>query len=142
MRVLSPPRGHSATRPREMEGSRPQYVWLKAYFDGVTPTIDAGAVVMQPTGRINAVNAPKLREDLLALVAGANTLVVVDLSDVESLDSAGLGALIAGLKATRRAGGALRIAAPTAKVLMVLAAANLTTAFKPYESTASAMADR
>lgn len=108
----------------------------------MTSTIHSGAAVIHPTGRITMRNAPKLRDDLDALVADGINLVVVDLSEVDSVDSAGLGALIAGLKAARKSGGELRIAAPNAKVLMVLDMVKLSGVFYPYESTAAAMAGR
>ena len=47
--------------------------------------------------------------------AGSNR-VVVDLAETQFLDSSGLGALIAGLKTTRQAGGDLRIARPERQV--------------------------
>ena len=79
-----------------------------------------GNVIVQPTGRLNMVAAPGLREQLRDLVAGGSRHVVVDLSATEFIDSSGLGALISGLKATRQAGGDLRIAAPTEQVSRVL----------------------
>ncbi len=52
--------------------------------------------------------------------------IVVDLSETEFIDSSGLGALIAGLKIARKAGGDLCIAAPTQQVCTVLELTTLT----------------
>ena len=59
-----------------------------------TETTASGTVVLRPTGRLNMVAAPDLREQLRNLVQGGSARVVVDLSDVESIDSSGLGALV------------------------------------------------
>jgi len=99
-----------------------------------TETTASGTVVLRPTGRLNMVAAPDLREQLRNLVQGGSARVVVDLSDVESIDSSGLGALISGLKAARNAGGDLRISAPNAQVLAVLELTNLNRVLKPRES--------
>jgi anti-sigma B factor antagonist len=64
--------------------------------------------------------APRLREVVAASVAAGENRIVVDLSDADFIDSAGLCALIGGLKATRQAGGDLRIAAPNEQVRLVL----------------------
>lgn len=76
--------------------------------------------VVQPTGRLNMVAAPRLREQLRDLVENGSHRLVVDLSSIDFIDSSGLGALISGLKAARQAGGDLRIAAPTKQVRSVL----------------------
>jgi anti-sigma B factor antagonist len=103
-----------------------------------TETTSSGAIVLRPNGRLNMMAAPDLREQLRNLVQGGSARVVVDLSDVESIDSSGLGALISGLKAARNAGGDLRISAPNAQVLAVLELTNLNRVLKPRESVEKA----
>lgn len=110
--------------------------------DCPTRTIDSGAVVVAPEGRLNMTAAPGLREQLHALVREGNSLLVVDLAGVESIDSSGLGALISGLKAARQAGGDLRIAAPGEQVTAVLGLTNLNRVLKSYDSVDSAFDDR
>ncbi len=102
--------------------------------DWPTRQTAAGVTVVSPEGRLNMVAAPDLREQLRALVQNGSSRVVVDLSDVESIDSSGLGALISGLKAARNAGGDLRIAAPNAQVVAVLELTNLNRVLNPQES--------
>lgn len=46
--------------------------------------------------------------------------MVVDLSAVESVDSSGLGALVAGFEAARDSGGDLKIMSPTEQPALVL----------------------
>lgn len=85
----------------------------------------SGAVVLMPTGRLNLTSAAGLRGQLSELIAAGNTRVVVDLSNTEAVDSSGIGALIASLKAARAAGGDLRITAPNQQVTSVLKLTNL-----------------
>lgn len=95
-------------------------------------------VVVQPTGRLNMVAAPRLREQLRELVDGGARRLVVDLAETEFIDSSGLGALISGLKAARQAGGDLRIAAPTEQVRRVLKLTKLDKVLTAYGSAEDA----
>lgn len=106
-----------------------------------TKPIGNDTVVIRPEGRLNMAVAPDLREQLRGLVQSGYARVVVDLSDVESVDSSGLGALISGLKAARAAGGDLRIAAPSPQVVAVLELTNLNRVLKPRESAEKAFDD-
>ncbi len=99
-----------------------------------------GAAVIRPIGRLNMVAAPRLRELVAATVSEGRTRIVVDLVDTEFIDSSGLGALIAGLKAARTAGGDLRIARPPLQVTTVLELTNLNRVLRPYASVAESLA--
>jgi anti-anti-sigma factor len=106
-----------------------------------TRTSAAGVLVVSPTGRLNMVAAPDLREQLHSLVREGNSRLVVDLSGVDSIDSSGLGALISGLKVARQAGGDLRIAAPGEQAVAVLELTNLNRVLKSYDHADSAFDD-
>lgn len=94
---------------------------------------DGDGAVIRTSGRLNMVAAPKLR-DLVARVVrqDGRSHIVVDLSDTDFIDSSGLGALIAGLKTARAAGGDLRIARAQAQVLTVLELTNLDQILRPH----------
>ena len=68
-----------------------------------------GVAVLRCDGRLNMVAAPALRSAIEHAVDGGAPRVVVDLAGAGFVDSSGLGALIAGLKKARQAGGDLRI---------------------------------
>lgn len=88
-------------------------------------TTGAGALIISPRGRLDMMSAPALREHLHTEVQRGNTRLVVDLSVVDHIDSAGLSALISGLKAARQAGGSLFITKPSAQVRKILQLTNL-----------------
>ena len=83
-----------------------------AYADLGGPALmtEIRTAVLQPTGRLNMVAAPAFKNLVEETVAAGETHIVVDLGQVTFIDSSGLGALISALKATRQAGGDLRIA--------------------------------
>ncbi|MGS0687370.1 STAS domain-containing protein [Nakamurella sp. GG22] len=99
-----------------------------------------GAAVIRTIGRLNMVAAPGLRELVTATVRDGRTRIVVDLSDTDFIDSSGLGALIAGLKVARGAGGDLRIARVPEQVSVVLALTNLNRVLRPYATVAESLA--
>lgn len=108
-------------------------------FDVDTHSRDVA--VVSPRGRLNMVSAKRLREIIADLVSDGSTRIVVDMGETTFLDSSGLGALIAGLKSARQAGGDLRIARPTAPVTTVLELTNLDRVLRPRESVEAAFDD-
>jgi anti-sigma B factor antagonist len=102
---------------------------------------DTRTAVLQPTGRLNMVAAPALKTLIEESVAEGRDRIVVDFSDVVFIDSSGLGALIAGLKATRQAGGDLRIAQVPEQVMTVLRLTNLDRVLRAHRTVADASND-
>jgi anti-sigma B factor antagonist len=102
---------------------------------------DTRTTVLQPTGRLNMVAAPALKSMIADSVAQGRDRIVVDFSDVVFIDSSGLGALIAGLKATRQAGGDLRIAQVPEQVMTVLRLTNLDRVLRAHRTVADASHD-
>lgn len=79
-----------------------------------------GAVVLALEGGIVAGRCNALEERIAALVAGGQGLIVLDLTDITMLDSAGVGTIVACLTKMKKAGGDLRIAGATGKAESVL----------------------
>jgi len=94
--------------------------------------------VLTLTGRLNMVAAPRLRSAVDDEVEAGSRRLVVDLQAVSFIDSSGLGALIAGLKKARQAGGDLRIAGLTEQVDTVLRLTNLDRVLRPHLSVEAA----
>ena len=99
-----------------------------------TEIIDGTTAVIRPEGRLTMVSTAGLRSLVAQTVAAGHTHVVVDLSQTDFIDSSGLGALVAGLKTARQAGGDLRIARPTEQVRTVLELTNLDRVLRPAVS--------
>lgn len=104
-------------------------------------TTPQGVGVVRPQGRLNMSSARRLKEILDELVAAGTYRIVVDMDATTFLDSSGLGALIAGLKAARQAGGDLRVARPTEAVRTVFGLTNLDRVLKPRDSVEGAFDD-
>lgn len=99
-----------------------------------------GAVaVVAPVGRLDLQSAGILKERIGRTVETGHNKLVVDLASVTFVDSSGLGALIAGLKATRLAGGDLRLARPTDQASAILKLTTLDRILRPYSSVEAAL---
>lgn len=105
-------------------------------FDIETRADGVGVVI--PRGRLTMVSARRLKELLADLVGGGTTRIVVDMAETTFLDSSGLGALIAGLKSARQAGGDLRVARPTPGVVAVFELTNLDRVLRARDSVEAA----
>ena len=101
-------------------------------------TTAQGIGVVTPKGRLNMVSARRLKELLSQLVSDGTSRIVVDMAETTFLDSSGLGALIAGLKSARQAGGDLRIARPTPSVQTVFQLTNLDKVLRARETVEGA----
>ncbi len=97
------------------------------------------ATVLRCDGRLTMVAAPVLKSAIDEVVESGQARVVIDLSETSFVDSSGLGALVAGLKRTRQAGGDLRIAEPQEQVRMVLALTNLDRILQPFDRLEEAL---
>lgn len=66
---------------------------------------EAGATIVAPTARrLDAAVAPAFKQEVVKLVEGGDTRLVLDLGGVEFLDSSGLGAMVSLLKALGQRG--------------------------------------
>ena len=104
-----------------------------------TEQVEDDAAVVRPRGRLDMRAAPQLRTLITDTVRGGRRRLVVDLRETAFMDSSGLGALIAGLKTARQAGGDLRIAEPGEQVRMVLELTQMNTVLRPYASVTDAL---
>jgi anti-anti-sigma factor len=67
------------------------------------------SVVVRPGGDVVAAAVPELRETLRGAVAGGAREMVLDLTNVQMLDSSGIGLLIAAHNSIRKLGGRLSV---------------------------------
>ena len=85
----------------------------------VTSSVRDGRRVVRVSGEVDVHSGPQLRDHLLALVAGGEHDIVIDLSEVSFLDSSGLGVLVMVHKRVRSTGGALRLAGCQPEVVSI-----------------------
>ena len=72
--------------------------------------------VLTARGELDVATVPAFRAQLLPLVQASTPSVVVDLSDVHFIDSAGLRVIVDALTNARRRDGDLRLACPDASL--------------------------
>ena len=107
-------------------------------------TIDGqpnGAAVVRLSGRLDLLSAAEVKQQLAQAVADGHRRLVVDLGEVDFVDSSGLGSLIGGLKAARVGGGDLRIARPNDQARTILELTTLSRVLRPYPTVEEALAD-
>jgi len=75
---------------------------------GITQEDQGEWVVLKLSGEIDMATGPQLRQKIVQRVQDGQANLIVDLSEVDFIDSTGLGVLIGGLKRTRSHGGDLR----------------------------------
>ena len=97
--------------------------------------------VVTPEGRLDLASASEFKQMLVDAVEAGDRVLVVDLSKVPFVDSSGLGALISGMKATRLAGGDLRIAQVGEQARLILELTSLDKVMKIYPTVEEALVD-
>lgn len=90
--------------------------------------------LVEVSGRVDSMNANEFGEALTEQIDGGNVMLVLDLSSVEYMSSAGLREIVTSLKKAKKAQGKgdLRLAQPSQRVREVLEMAGLDTIFRIY----------
>jgi len=99
-----------------------------------------GVTVLELLGRITLGDeSSTLRAKLRELLSQGKTRLVLDLGEVTYIDSAGLGALVAGFTSAQNQGAGLKLANLTKRFHEQLNITKLVTVFDVYESVAAAV---
>lgn len=104
-------------------------------------SVDQQVAVVALKGRLTTANSETLRKVVNKVVAGGANRIVLDLGQLDFIDSSGLGAIIGSLKTARQAGGDLRVVAPGDQVAMVFRLTNLDDVLLVYPNATTAFAD-
>lgn len=91
------------------------------------------------SGRVDSSTAPELEETLEDRIDEGRYNLVLDLSDVNYLSSAGLRALVSALRTCKKKGGDVRIANPSERVSEVMSLAGLDSLFTMYDDVTVAV---
>lgn len=103
-------------------------------------TRSPSVAVVRFRGRLDFLSAANAREQFTAAIAAGQHKLIVDLAETTFIDSSGLGALVAGLKAARQASGDLRLARLPEQAASVLKLTSLDRVFHSYSSIEDAVA--
>ena len=105
----------------------------------VTRLID-DVEVIKVSGRIElGEGSAAIREVVRDLLARGRKKIVLDLADVDYIDSAGLGALVSAFTSVRNEGGDLKLVYLTQKVQDLLQMTKLYTVFDVYDDETAAI---
>jgi anti-sigma B factor antagonist len=96
--------------------------------------------VLDLEGEVDVYTAPTLRQVIVEQVDGGTKNLVINLENVQYLDSTGLGILIGGVKRLKEQGGSLRLAGPSARITRIFEITGLNKIFEVYATEADALA--
>ena len=99
-----------------------------------------GIEVIDVAGTIDISTAPRLRELLIDLVGTDNYQLIVNMDQVEFLDSTGLGVLVGGLKRVGAHDGSLDLVCTQERILKLFRITGLTKVFGIHETVNQAIA--
>lgn len=106
----------------------------------LTDYVKDGVAILEPRGKImGGPDATLLHEKLHECIEKGIKKVVIDLSQVDWMNSTGLGILISGLTTLRNNGGELKLANVTEKILSLLVITKLVTVFEAFDSVNEAV---
>jgi anti-sigma B factor antagonist len=93
-----------------------------------------GMAKVAAVGEVDQATAPKLKTELLKAIARMSPHLVIDLSGVTFIDSAGLTVILAARQRARAQGGDTYLLGPTKPVRKVLAITSLDRLFEIHET--------
>ncbi len=91
--------------------------------------------IIEVSGEVDLYNVSELKKALFSITDGKYNSVVVDMANVNYMDSSGIGALVAGQKKMRAHNGKFALMNIHDDVLNILKLATLDKFFKIYESS-------
>lgn len=104
-----------------------------------TRSVDENTSVITLDGEVDVYTAPQLKQQIITMLDNNITNVVVDLTNVEYLDSTALGVLIGGLKRLRERDGSLNLVCPNPRIRRIFEITGLDKIFDMYQSQNEAL---
>ena len=103
-------------------------------------TDEDGVTVLTAHGDVDVSTAPQLRQAIIEEASAGPGPLVIDLSDVDFLDSTGLGVLVSGLKRFRTMDSDVLLVVGTTRILKVFEITGLTQVFRIHATRDAAVA--
>jgi anti-sigma B factor antagonist len=99
------------------------------------------AIAVDLSGELDMSSSPEVRRILVDLVNDKTPRILLNLQEMEYIDSSGLATFVECLQGVKRYGGALRIYGVNSQIIDVFKLARLDTVFEIKEDEAAAIAD-
>ena len=93
-----------------------------------------GVVLLKLNGEVDVYTAPKLKSRLVDLVDQGKFKIIVDLEEVDFMDSSGLGVLVGGLKRVRSHDGSIALICTQENILKIFRITGLVKVFPIFEN--------
>jgi anti-sigma B factor antagonist len=100
----------------------------------MTPTQELQVILFKPQASIDLEGGMALSEQMSGIVPQSDQLWVIDLAEVNFMDSSGLVPLVKGLKAARQSGCRLVLCNVQAPVRLILELTQLDTVFEIFDT--------
>jgi len=100
---------------------------------------DEAIGVVRIKGALDRFSSPRLKDVLRRAVESGTNQLIIDLSELTSVDSSGLGILIVTLQRARRAGGGLRLASANQRLVAILRTMSLDQLFQRDDTVQDAI---
>ena len=92
--------------------------------------------ILQPAGVLDGNTANELRNQIRESIRAEKEIVLVDLKEVNFMNSSGIGALVAALKDVKKEGGSLFLCSLSDQVRIIFQLTKMERVFKPFKDRA------
>lgn len=90
--------------------------------------------VIPPSGILDGVSGAQLRREIDAAIKEGHYVILIDCSNVDFMDSSGLGSLVMGLRQTRAIGGRFVLCSINDQIKLLLELTDMESTFEIFES--------
>ena len=97
--------------------------------------------VLRLSGELDLRNVPEVRRAIRGLIDEGQVSFIINLTNLEFIDSSGLGVLVGGLARVREKEGTIKLACSNRRILRVFEMTRLTQLFDIYDSEEAAAQD-
>ncbi|MHB9132314.1 MAG: STAS domain-containing protein [Armatimonadota bacterium] len=94
--------------------------------------------VLRLSGELDLRNVPEVRRAIRALIEEGKVNFIINLTDLEFIDSSGLGVMVGGLARVREKEGEIKITCSNRRILRVFEMTRLTQLFEMYDTEEAA----
>ena len=105
----------------------------------ITESSNEGIVILKLKGRLAAGESTSVREKINQVAASGQLNIVMDLGDVDYIDSTGLGGLVICFTSLKKQGGALKLVNPNKRNVELLLLTKLHTVFEVFTEVQDAV---